>query len=107
MNNYSIEVWESPNWSKRLTRQCESDDAAQSLCETMAASSGYDVSASRRLMGSGRFSCVAYAKAGQPKPKRGFEPNMEVRTYCGNNEEHYGIVCERCGCCEKCCECME
>ena len=24
--------------------------------------------------------------------------------YCGNNEEHYGRLCE-CGCCYKCCTC--
>lgn len=24
--------------------------------------------------------------------------------YCGNNEEHYGVLCE-CGCCHECCSC--
>lgn len=29
----------------------------------------------------------------------------EILGYCGNNEDHYGRICDTCMCCLRCCEC--
>ncbi len=107
MENYLVEIWENPNYSKRLYRYFESDTQAKEFCERMAEKTGYDVSSDRKSVSFDRWMTVAFAEAKNRRTDKslGFNPDPELRSYCLQNEDHYGLVCDTCGCCKYCCVC--